>query len=185
MPDIRVEFDSTLEEVVDVHILLATNTETYRRQRQNSQILVGGCLAALLLVISLRSVVDPSGLLMAAILAGCAGFAIVTGLLYGRWYDSYVRRHHRDMVRELLRNANQVHCMAEVREDALWTKVDDTEITFNWRRLKRLNETAGSIELWFDPGIAVIRDRAFASPVDRQRFMDAIRDRVRVSAVFE
>ena len=51
----RVEFDSTLDEVVDANMRLVQHTAAYRRQRRQWQWVVGLCVAAGLAVGILRA----------------------------------------------------------------------------------------------------------------------------------
>jgi len=46
----RVEFDSTLDEIVDVNLRVASSTKTAQRQRLWSQVSAGGCLVLAVVV---------------------------------------------------------------------------------------------------------------------------------------
>jgi hypothetical protein len=59
----------------------------------------------------------------------------------------------------------------------LWAAANGTEILFAWSRLKRVVD-GDDVEVWFDPGLAVIRARAFTTADDRREFVEAIRDKL-------
>jgi hypothetical protein len=59
--------------------------------------------------------------------------------------------------------------------DGLSGRSVHNEISFPWARLTRVTELPDAIEVWFDPGLVVIRDRAFHTPEERQAFLAAVR----------
>jgi hypothetical protein len=179
---IRVEFDSTLDELVDVNIRLAEHTVAFRRQRIWSQVFMGGALAvAMIVTVFLRA---PLRLVTGVAVVGAAvAFGVLLGFLYGHFYDGYVRRHYRRMLKEMSRGAETIRCEFELRPDVLWCKTTAAEMSFSRSRLTRINDTEDSVELWFDPGLAVVRNRAFLRPDDRREFIDAVTKLSRQGAV--
>ena len=85
-------------------------------------------------------------------------------------------------VRELYRGLEPVGCAFEVRQDRLWGRVNDIETSFPWSSLTRVNEASDSIELWFNPGLAVVRKRAFRSQDERRVFLDRTRSLVPIGS---
>ena len=67
----------------------------------------------------------------------------------------------------------QIRCEFELTDDGLSGKSVHSEMSFPWSRLTRVADLQGSIELWFDPGLVVIRDRAFQTQEERRNFLDA------------
>ena len=178
----RIEFDATLDEVVDVNVKLAENTTAFRRQRLSSQVMTGGTVVVALvaMVIAQQAPLDPWSL---AIVGGVAlVVGPVIGYLYGFFHDGYVRRHSRRMVLEMQGGAESVHCEFEIRPDVLWFKSIYGEMSFPWSRLKRVHDEGSSIELWFDPGLAVVRNRAFSRDEDRRDFIEAVTKRIGAKA---
>ena len=86
------------------------------------------------------------------------------------------------MLLEML-GSGPVHCEFELRDEALWTRTRDSEIPLPWARLTRVHDAGDAIEMWFDPGLAVVRDRAFASADDRRRFLEAVMSKSSSSGV--
>jgi hypothetical protein len=171
----RIAFDSTIDEMVDVNMLLAGRTNAYRRQRRNSQWFVGACFAmAVVAVVGSRSDWSFIPTWAVALPVGVVG-GVLGGWLYGRFHDRYIRRQYQRMVHEMVGGAERVPCVFELRPDVLWTKSTHAEIALPWSRLTRIADVPGSIQFWFDPGLAVVRDRAFVTPDERRRFLDKAR----------
>lgn len=171
----RVEFDSTLDEVIDVEMRMVQRTAWYRQERNQYQWCVGVCCAGVLAVNILRADGAPSlaALAIAPIAALIGGLTL--GALYPRCHDWYVRRRYRRMVSEMYGGAEVVHCEFEARDDVLWSRSVYAEVSLPWSRLTGVKNLPGSIELWFNPGLAIIRDRAFQTREERQAFLDAVR----------
>jgi hypothetical protein len=174
----RLEFDVTLDEIVDVNMRLVRQTEAYHQQRRRAQWVLGLSIAGGIAVAMLWDGEAPSSTWVAT--ASCAALAggLASGVLYGRYYDRFVRRYYRRVVDEMYNGANPIHFEFELRDEALWTRSVHSEVVFPWSRLVRIEDVPGSIELWFNPGLAVIRDRAFHSQEDRRAFLDAVRKRL-------
>lgn len=175
----RVEFDSTLDEIVDVNMRLVEHTAAYRQQRRRSQWAVGVCVIGAPVAIVLAQTEMPSYATLAFASSAALVGGLTVGFLYGRYHDRHVRHHYRRIAKEMHGGVEQVHWEFELRKDALWTKSPHAEVSFPWARLTRVSDTRGSIELWFDPGLAVVRDRAFPTQEDRERFLDAVKNYVR------
>jgi len=174
MTAIRATFDATIDEVTDVGMRLVTSTDTYRRQRRFAAIACGGsCVAAIVATTGWRAGWNPTSLAIAAAVGLPVG--IVCAVAYGWYHDKYVERHTRRVYREMYRGASTIRCEIEARPDALWCRTDDVEITLPWSHLKRVSEIPDAIEFWFDPGLAVVRNRGFSSETDRQRFLETAR----------
>jgi hypothetical protein len=172
----RVEFDSTLDEVVDANMRLVQHTATYRTQRMHYQWFVGVSVAGgeAVAILSTRiGVPSYATLLVAASAAIVGGFAL--GMLYGRYHDWYVRRRYRRVLSEMYGGVQRIHCEYELRRDVLWARSVYNDTSFPWSRLTRVEDVHGCIELWFDPGLAVVRDRAFRSQEERRAFLGAVR----------
>jgi len=115
------------------------------------------------------SLVTLSVLGAVAVVAG-----VTVGYLYGRFYRWSMRRNCRRVVHELLRGVERLRTEFELRPDGLWSRTPSAEVSLPWSRLTRVNETDEDVEIWFDPGLAVVRNRAFARSEDRRAFVEAV-----------
>jgi len=174
----RVEFDATLDEIVDASVRMVQPTSAYRNARKGYQWLFGACVAGGLTVAVLHRDAVPSYTEIAIVLCVGSLGGILFGMFGGRFYDSHVRRHHRRVIGEMYGGVDVVHCEFELRDETLWSRSVHGEVSFPWSRLTRVADRPGLIELWFSPGLAVIRDRAFPTQEDRHAFLDAVRGRL-------
>jgi hypothetical protein len=171
----RLWFDATLDEIVDANMKLVQHTAAYRRQRTQYQWVVGVCAAGGVAVPVLRGHELPSLPLLAIAFCAAVVVGIGCGTLYGAYHNQHVRRSYRKLVKEMYGGAEQIRCECELTEDGLSGKSVHSEMSFPWSRLTRVADLRGSIELWFDPGLVVIRDRAFQTQEERRSFLDAVR----------
>lgn len=171
----RFGFDATLDEAVDANMRFLRHSATYRRLRTRYQWVIGVCAAGGVVVGVLRGHQLPSTVVL--VIASCAavGVGAASGVLYGRYHDWHVRRRYRRLVSEMYSGANVIRCDFELTEDGLSGKSVHSETSFPWSRLTRVADVPGSIELWFDPGLVVIRNRAFQSQEERRAFLDTAR----------
>lgn len=172
---VRVAFDAPLEEIVDASVRVARRMDTYRRQRRHSQWVVTLCFVGPLMFGILRSVDEFSAILAVIALVSSGALGAPLFLLYGRFHDWYTRRYHRRFVREMCRGRDPVRCEFELRPDVLWSKTNDIEVAFPWSQLTDVNDAADSVELWFGPSVAIVRNRAFATGEERNQFLQAAR----------
>ena len=84
-------------------------------------------------------------------------------------------------VKRRLRKWNQEHagsdktftCEVELKESGIHTRSNGTQIIYAWENVEEIKETDDSVDIYSERGaIVVIRDRAFTSPGERQRFID-------------
>jgi hypothetical protein len=167
-------FDATLDEIVDANVRLVQHTTAYRRQRTRTQWFVGTCGAGGVAVPLLRGELL-SWPLLAIPLCAAVIVGIGFGALYGAFHNQHVRRSYRKLVKEMYGGAEQIRCEFELTEDGLSGKSVHSEVSFPWSRLTRVADLSGSIELWFDPGLVVIQDRAFQTQEERRNVLDAAR----------
>ena len=170
----RLEFDTTADEIVDIHVRRTRGAPDYRRQRTRYQWLVGGCLALSWMVSIVWQGRDlPVTILVVVAAIGLGGGALL-GYAYGRFQDWYVRYTYRRMIRQLYGDG-PIRCQVELRPGALWARVSELDNTYPWSEMTRVDETGGAIELWFGSGLVVVRDRAFRTTEDRRQFLAAAR----------
>jgi hypothetical protein len=85
-------------------------------------------------------------------------------------------------VNEMYGGAEVVRYEFEVRDDVLWSRSVHAEISFPWSRLTRVTDRPDSIELWFDPGLAVVRNRAFQTQEERRDFLESVKQHLKAGA---
>ena len=170
----RLAFDATLDEIVDANMRLVQHTTAYRRQRTQYQWVAGVCAAGGVAVPILRGHELPSLPLLAIAFCAAVVVGIGFGALYGIYHNQHVRRSYRKLIKEMYGGVEQIRCEFELTDEGLSGKSVHSEMSFPWSRLARVADLQGSIELWFDPGLVVIRDRAFQTQEERRNFLDAV-----------
>jgi hypothetical protein len=172
----KVEFDATIDECVDVQIRVASHGTTLGKRRRRSRVLFGLTIAVLFpasFFFEARHVT-----MLVVLVVGIVGLGL--GTLCGHWYGFYVdwhiRHNARCMIKEMLPGVSTLRCEIELRPETLWTKSRDTEVSFAWSRLTGVDDADRGIELWFDPGLVLIRSRAFASTDARRRFLERVKE---------
>jgi hypothetical protein len=175
----RIQFDATLDEVVDASMRLTTRTQAFRQYRARAVWITGGCLAAALLatVLYRRGQVDVPmsaaawGILVAvALLLGA-----VFGYSYGLSLEWSMRRQYRRMVVEHLGGVMDVRCDIELRREGVRAVQNGVETMFPWNKTAGVEDTGDAIELRFRPGLVVVRNRAFRDETERTRFLELAR----------
>jgi hypothetical protein len=170
----RFGFDATLDEVIDANMRLVQHTVAYQHQRKGYQWVTGLCAAGGVAVGILRGHQLPSYAMLAIAFCAALVLGVGFGTLYGHYHDWHVRRGYRRLVDEMYGGAKIIRCDFELTEDGLCGKSVHSETSFPWSRLTRVADLPGSIELWFSPGLVVIRDRAFQTQEERREFLAAV-----------
>ena len=170
------EFDATLDEFVDVHMRMALRLGTYQRQRRHSQLLVGGVAAVCLLGgLAGRAHLAIAPTLVIGVPSGVL-FGWLAAVSYGRFNDRYVKRAWREAIDKQL-GGGPVRCQVELRQDELSCATPHHSVGFPWTRLTEIRVLDGDVEFWFDPGLVVVRARAFPTTAERDAFIRTARER--------
>lgn len=173
MPDVlyRLTYDTTIPEAVDVALRLASRTDAFRRRFKNS-LIYAGIGAGLVFFVAWLYVVGNSALNL--VLAAVAGtlFGIVVTAIFRRFLENEIRSRQRKSVTEQFGDQKVIRCELELRPDAVWVRQSGVEMLFPWTSCTRVQNNPNDIEMRFTPGICVVRNRHFASPAERQTFLE-------------
>ena len=179
----RFEFETTLDEIVDVQLRMAYATKTFARQRRNQVIWTGLAATVTAPLTFLYKVQQELGLAPpTSLVIGVVTLSVVVGMLLGflagRYFDWRVRRYVRRTLEERYAGATHVKLEIETRPEGLWCRSSGIEATLAWAQLARINDTADAIEFWFSPP-ALIRlpSRVFSSNGERQELRRAVTTR--------
>ena len=88
---------------------------------------------------------------------------------------SRMRRQSKRVFAELLGGSADVRCDIELRQEGVWTAQSGVEVTFPWSSAAGVEDTGDAVELRFNPGLVVARNRAFRDNAERLRFIEQAR----------
>jgi hypothetical protein len=168
---LRAAFYATLDDFVDLNTRLAKGSAVSRRIRIRECMLTGAIGGiAFYLVIS----PDTAWPLLLK-LSVTAVVAIALGALTIPLNRLIVNSRVRRLVSERFAGRNVVECIFEIRENGFWFKQDNVEVLHEWADIKNATESDGDVVVLLRSGMAIIRQRAFASASERKEFVDALK----------
>jgi YcxB-like protein len=164
----RIQFDATLDDFVDVATRCLARSKQIRKWRWD------GLLTSGLVVWLAISYLFP-GSPTKKLLVGCLG-AIAIACIYPFTYRSTVNRRLRKLCREQIGTDGPVTVQIELTEKGIWAKQQNTQIIHEWVNVETLQETEDSIDFFMRDGAAtVVRKRAFNSEESKREFLDLAR----------
>jgi hypothetical protein len=174
-PDVlRIGFDYSLDEAIDANDRFIRGSPAAQSARRRSVLSAGLVFGGAAFVVGLFRLdrVDAIGwtLPLATGIALGAGFAALYSLLYERSIRSRVRSFLHDHAR-----AGSLHCEIELTPEGVRVRQPYTEIFFDWRDAVAVVDAADAIELHFEMGMVLARNRAFATAADRAEFLSRAR----------
>jgi hypothetical protein len=172
----RVEYDETIDECVDDQVRLLNRATTYAKRRRRDRVLMGITVALFFGATILVTATDVALLELAVALGGGVVFGALSAYSYGFYFDWHVRHHARRFIKDMMKGASTIPFEIELRPDAVWTKSRDVEIRFAWSSLTGIEDAEHGVEFWFDPGLVLVRSRAFASGDARRQFLERARE---------
>ena len=174
MPDVLylLTYDTTIPEAVEVALRLANRTDAFRGQLKKS-LIYGGVGAGLVFFVAWLYAVGNSALNLVLAAVSATLFAIVFTAIFRRFLEKEIRSQQHKLIAEQFGNQKVINSELELRSDAVWVRQSGMEMLFPWTLCTRVQSNPNDIEMNFTPGICVVRNRHFASPAERQAFLDA------------
>ena len=174
MPDAlyRLAYDASIDDAVETAWRLANRTAAFQKQVRQYVLVVSVGLGLVLSATwayfgSARTVSQLALALLAGVLAG-----VLFGPLFRRELAKQFLKQHRKVVSEQFGHKPTIPSELELRTDALWVRQAGMEMLFPWSGCTGVRDNPNDIEIGFLPGICVVRNRHFASPVERHTFLD-------------
>jgi hypothetical protein len=91
------------------------------------------------------------------------------------FYIKEIRRQHGKMMLEQFGGKTTIPTELEVRPNAIWVRQAGMEMLFPWSVCTGVQDNPHDIQVDFAPGVAIVRDRHFSSPAERQAFLETVR----------
>lgn len=168
----RVQFDATFDEYVDVTLRAGRRSKAIRRLRWSTLIFASVCAG--LFVGGLVYVLIPQFVDFRFAFALEAGglVAFAYAMAYPRAQRKLVRKTVRQHMREALGPGDCFPVVVELLPDGLDIKTTFAQIKYSWNQIGSIDATP-EVEVSTRQGqlALVVRDRAFASPDEKARFI--------------
>ena len=87
-----------------------------------------------------------------------------------------LRKHLRKLFREMYGDQNHFTCEVELSPEALKTNSEPGQNTTEWAKIEEVVPTSDSVDIFGPAAAVVVRNRAFTSAEERQRFIDLARE---------
>ena len=106
-----------------------------------------------------------------------AVLALVAAVLGALFYKVSITRNFakrmRALSRETLGDASSFLCEVELRPEGVWVRQGNCQVLHEWPSVEEIEETSDSVDIFTKhrSGV-VVRNRAFASPEERLRFIE-------------
>jgi YcxB-like protein len=164
----QVQFEFTQDDLIDAAQRFSARSKVVRAI-QWKNLLYSAFLAWLLVFLFFYS--SP---VKGAILGLLA--ALVTAVLYPSSNRKALEKRMRKISREVLGDGNSFLCEVELRQDGVWVRQKNCQTLYEWPGIEEVQETSDSVDIFTTAGSGVVvRDRAFASPEERLRFIELAR----------
>ena len=161
----RVQFEFTIDDVVDVQLRVLRHSRAARSWRWRDQLLTSLLTGTMLFAIvpeeiTVRIIVGAIGLVLGAV-------------LYPTLNERTVKRRLRKLCEENAGSDRVFLCQIELEESAIHTKQNGMEIIYPWVTVKEIRETNDSVDIYTQKGgCVVVRKRAFTRPGEQQQFIE-------------
>jgi hypothetical protein len=160
----RVRFEYTIADLVDVQMRVLKRSRTARAWRWQDLIITSLVSGVLLFAII------PEGI-TGKLIVGTIG--LVTGaLFYVPLNDAIVRRRLRKFFAEQVGADKPLFCEVELKESGVHTSSNGTQLIFAWENVNEIKETQDSVDIQSERGgLVVVRKRAFSSTEEQFQFV--------------
>ena len=166
-----VQFEFTQEDLVDAskHFL---NRANLGRSRVSKSALYSAISVGVIIFFFFRN--NPTiGFLLGLIVAG------ILILIYPQLEKSGFEGRLRRVVAEMMPDSGPYVCEVEIRSEGVWVRQMNKQIIHEWQSVEAIEEASDSVDIFTrDGGGVVVRNRGFASEVDRRQFIEMARSRL-------
>lgn len=170
----HIEYETTLDEVADTHLCVASRSKLARRTRWRSTLWTAVLTAVLVfLLLSLRAATLGERYVI-------AGFSAVVGAgVYWFRYPRSMKRRILKYLREQSQTDGPLRFAVELREDCIWTKLGATQLSFEWPNVGEILDSTDGIEFRMrDGGLVFVRGGGFPSQTAREQFKEIANQRM-------
>ena len=161
----RVQFDYNQEDIVDAAKRFLARSKAARAWRRQDRIWFAAIVGAAVFAVFLRS--PWAGVFIGLVVA------ILCVALAAIFYQLWLEKRLRTIVRESHGDKNLFVCEVELTPDSLLTRSDNTRTVTEWKDVEEIVVTDDTIDIFAQHhGGVIVRNRAFKSDTERQQFID-------------
>jgi hypothetical protein len=164
----RVQFTYTQEDLVDATMRFSARSKSLRALRRKRAVWSALLLWSVILVVLRFSMKGAISGAVAALIA-----LIIDPFTHRYQY----RRNLRKVFKEQYSEENEFICEVELLPECLKTSGKNSQCSTEWETIEEILSTKDSVDIFGRKGGGVIvRNRAFSSAEERQRFIDLARE---------
>lgn len=170
----KVEYDTTLEDIADAHFRMAAKSRMVRRSRWQAVIWIALFTGGFLFIyLTLRGAtgVERSIVTVLGIVVGAGGYLLT--------YRDSAKRRTVKYLREQMHSDGPFPFTVEIRDDCIWTKQGTTQLTFDWGNVAEMVDAGDAVEFRMrDGGFVIVRNKGFQTSESREEFKRAANQRL-------
>jgi hypothetical protein len=171
----RIVYDASVDDAVDCAWRLSNRSPAFRKQIRLNVIIASIASAVVVFVFFAFFEANRTGPMLLVILAMSAVCGLICAGLFRRQFIKDIFKQQRKIVVDQFGGKTAIPSELELRQDAVWVRQAGMEMLFPWNVCTSVVDNPDDIELNFTPGICVVRSRHFASPTERQAFLETAR----------
>lgn len=161
----RVQFEFTIDDVLDVQLRALKRSRAARAWRLRDLVITSLLSGVLLFALI-------PGETTSKLIVGLIGL-ILGALLYPVLNESTVKRRLRKLCEENAGSDKVFVCEVELNESGVHTKQNGMEIIYAWENVKEIQESKDSVDIYAEKGgFVAVRKRAFNGPAEQQDFIE-------------
>jgi len=161
----RVQFNYTIDDIVDLQMRLLKRSRVARAWRWRNLALTSLLAGAFLFAVIPERITGRIVMGTIGVLSGAAVYLALN--------DVIVKRRLRKWCEENAGTDRIFTCDVELSDSGVHTNSNGTQIIYAWSNVNEIKKTEDSVDIYFEKGgLVVVRNRAFTSPADRQRFIE-------------
>lgn len=163
----RVKFTYSQEDVVDASMRFTARSQSIRLLRLKRRIWTSLLVWFVILALFRFTIKGVIG----GLIAGLIVMAIDPMI-----YEYQLRRNLRKFFKERLGDENEFVCEVELLPAELRTSSHECESHNEWETIEEVVSTSDSVDIFGRKGGVIVRNRAFVTAEERQKFIDLARD---------
>ena len=165
-----LEFEFSQEDVLDTSRRLFVDRRLDSEMLKNS-VSYGSVTAAIVILVYWQTA---WGLWI-----GLAAGAIIAVVIQ-MWQKHVISRRFNELGSEMMNGAERQLCQVEVKSEGVWSRAFQRQIVFEWDAIQRIDDDPDAVVISAGRSLGglVVRNRAFATPADRERFLELLRNGV-------